>query len=343
MNALPVFSAAILAGLFAGCSRPGVSTPATAPALPPVKARVVAIRTESTPVTTEITGTVRPVERAQLAAKVMGTIEELPVTLGQRVKRGDVLVKIGAAEITARVAQAKSQLNAAARDLDRERSLLGKGASTGDMVKGLEDRQAGAAAMLREAEAMLGYATLRAPFDGVVARKLAHAGDLASPGAPLLEIEGAAGFEVEAGVPDSLAATLAVGASLAVELPAAGVSLTGRIAEVSSAADPGARTVTIKIMLPEHPAARSGQFARIQVPGAAVPMLLAPAAAVSTAGQMERVFVSSRDNRAVLRLVKTGARHGDRVEILSGLDDGERVVMNPPAGLREGQPLEFQP
>jgi membrane fusion protein, multidrug efflux system len=340
MKALPIFSAAILAGLFAGCSR---STTETLQALPPLKARVIAVRTENAPVTTEITGTVRPIERAQLAAKVMGAIEELPVTLGQRVKRGDVLVKISAGEITARVAQVKSQLNAAARDLKRERSLLAKGASTADMVKGLEDRHAGGVAMLREAEVMLGYATLRAPFDGVVARKLVHAGDLAAPGAPLLEIEGAAGFEVEAGVPDSLAATLTVGASLPVELPAAGVSLTGKAAEVSSAADPGARTVTIKITLPEHPAVRSGQFARIQLPAAVVPMLLAPASAVSIAGQMECVFVSSNDNRVVLRLVKTGARRGDRIEILSGLDDGERVVLSPPAGLREGQALELQP
>jgi multidrug efflux pump subunit AcrA (membrane-fusion protein) len=58
---------------------------------------------------------------------------------------------------------------------------------------------------------------------------------------------------------------------------------------------------------------------------------------------MERVFVVGEGNRAVLRLVKTGARRGDRIEILSGLAAGERLVAAPPAGLREGQPLEVLP
>jgi membrane fusion protein, multidrug efflux system len=94
--------------------------------------------------------------------------------------------------------------------------------------------------------------------------------------------------------------------------------------------------------VPAGTAVRSGQYARVQVPGAPARTVLAPTAAVSTLGQMERVFVTV-ENRAVLRLVKTGATRGDRVEILSGLGDGDRIVVRPPAGLQEGQPLEVQP
>jgi RND family efflux transporter MFP subunit len=308
-----------------------------------MKVQVVTARAENLPVIEEITGTVRPVQRAQLAAKVMGAIEEMPVTLGQRVHRGDRLVVISAGEINARVTQAQSQFNEARRDLDRERELLPAGASTADMVKGLEDRCAVAQAMLREAEVMLGYATIRAPFDGVIAHKFANAGDLASPGLPLLDIEGFAGFEVEAGVPDSLAAALAVGAPVAVEIPALGASFSGTLSELSSAADSNAHTVAVKVAVPGSAAVHSGQFARIQVPGAPARLLLAPASAVSAVGQMERIFVAGDDNRAVLRLVRTGARRGNRVEVLAGLDEGERVLVAPPTGLREGQPLEIQP
>jgi RND family efflux transporter MFP subunit len=311
--------------------------------LPPAKVQVVTIRNEDVAALTEVTGTVRPVQRAQIAAKLMGSIDEMPVALGQRVHAGDLLVKISAGEITARVAQAQAQLNVARRDLDRERDLLPKGASTAEMVRGLEDRLALTQAMMREAEVMLGYAAIRAPFDGVVARKLANAGDLAAPGMVLLEVEGVADFQVEAAVPDSLAAKLAPGAALAVEVPAAGLTFSGALAELSSAADASAHTVLAKISVPVGSAVRSGQFARVQLPGAAVRTLLAPAAAVSTSGQMERVFIVGGGNRAVLRLVKTGVVRGDRVEILSGLDDGERVVVAPPAGLREGQPLEILP
>jgi multidrug efflux pump subunit AcrA (membrane-fusion protein) len=308
-------------GLLAGCGR-RESAVAVAASLPPARVHVAAVHLEEVPLLVEVAGTVRPVQRATLAAKVMGAIEELPVVLGQRVKAGDLLVKISAGEISARVLQAQAQLNQARRDLDRERYLLAKGASTPDMVKSLEDRFAMTGAMVREAEVMLGYATVRAPFDGVVARKLANAGDLAAPGQPLLEVEGTGDFQVD--------------------VPAAGISFTGTLVEVSSAADGFTRTVLAKISVPAGTSVGSGQYARVQAPGAPVRALLAPAAAVSQVGQLERVFVA-RDGRAVLRLVKTGATRGDRVEILSGLADGDPVVVNPPVGLREGQPLAPTP
>jgi len=133
------------------------------------------------------------------------------------------------------------------------------------------------------------------------------------------------------------------GAALTVELPAAGRTFTGALAELSSAADAQAHSVLAKISVPAGTVVRSGEFARVQVPGAAVATLLVPATALSLFGQMERVFVIGTDQRAVLRLVKSGASHGDRVEILSGLDAGERVVVTPPASLREGQPLDVLP
>ncbi|MEY4940065.1 MAG: hypothetical protein RIQ93_1800, partial [Verrucomicrobiota bacterium] len=194
--------------LLAGCGKHPATAASVNPvaALPPAKIRVAMVRAEQLATLTEITGTIRPLQRATLAAKVMGTIDEFPIALGQRVAAGDILLKISAAEITARVTQAQSALNAARRDLERERDLLSKKASTADMVRGLEDRFAGTQAMVREAEVMLGYATLHAPFAGVVARKFVNAGDLASPGVPLLELEGAEAFQVEVAVPDSLAA-----------------------------------------------------------------------------------------------------------------------------------------
>lgn len=329
--------------VFAGCSR-HEPTAAAAPDLPPAKVQLATARIQTTPALIDITGTVRPVQRATLAAKVMGAIEELPVTLGQSVRAGDILARIGAGEISARLLQAQSQLNVARRDLERERDLLGKGASTADMVKGLEDRLAMSEAMVREAEVMLGYATLRAPFDGVVARKMVNAGDLAAPGVPLLEIEGTQAFEVEAGLPDSLAAGLAVGMPLSISIPANNLTFEGPLAELSSAADSSAHTVLAKFTVPAGTTVRSGQFARVQVPGAPVKSLLVPVSAVTTFGQLERVHVASADHRAVLRLVKTGATRRtagqEYVEILSGLDDGEQVVVAAPAGLREGQPLE---
>jgi RND family efflux transporter MFP subunit len=297
---------------------------------------------EEVPAITEVTGTVRPVQRAIIAAKVMGVIGDMPVTLGQRVKAGDLLISISAGEISARVQQAKSQLNQVQRDLERERDLLTKSASTADMVKNLEDRFGMTQAMVNEAEVMLGYTSVLAPFDGVVARKMVNAGDLAAPGMPLLEVEGLSSFQIEANVPDSIASKLAGGALVSVDVPAAGLSFSGKIVELSSSSDAFARNVLAKISVPEGLAVRSGQFARVQLSGAPEKALLVPSAAISTLGQMERVFIN-REGRAVLRLVKTGAVHGARVEVLSGLGEADQVVVNPPVGLQEGQILEVQP
>jgi RND family efflux transporter MFP subunit len=349
--------------LFAGCAKQSESPTDAAAGLPPARVRVSVMHVENTPMFIEVTGTVRPVQHAVIAAKVMGAIEEMPFALGQRVKAGDLLVKIAAGEISARVLQAKSQLNQARRDLDRERALLAKGASTSDMVKNLQDRFAMTRAMVTEAEVMLGYAKVRAPFDGVVARKMADVGDLAAPGMPLLEVEGTGNFQIVAGIPDSLAAGLATGSPMDVGVPVEGAHFKGSLAELSPSADPATRTVTAKISVPAGVAVRSGEFARVHVHGPSVRALFAPSASVSTLGDMERVFVVEANDAgaasgpskeagemssqplpcAVLRLVKTGAVRGDQVEILGGLNNGDRVVLDPPAGLREGQRLEVQP
>ncbi len=335
-----VFFGAVLLG---GCGKRAAEHSSVTAALPTVPVGAVVVGSEKVALMTEITGTVRPVQRAQLAAKVMGAIEEMPVTLGQQVRAGDLLVRIAAGEISARVAQARSQLNTVRRDLERERALLAQGASTNETVRNLEDRVATTEAQLRETEAMLGYATLRAPFAGVVARKFANAGDLATPGAPLIELDGDSVFEVEAGVPESAAGSLAVGAPLAVEIPSAKLTFTGKIAELSSAADPQARAIAIKISVPQGTAVRTGQFARLQIPGESRRALRVPAAAVTAFGQMERIFVVADGNRAALRLVKTGPRQDDRVEILAGVAEGDRVIVSPPPGLRDGQSVEVRP
>lgn len=331
----------LAAALVAGCSRPPAESATPGRALLPV--RLAQVTRIDAPLATELTGTARPRQRATVAAKVMGTITALPVTLGQRVAAGDLLVQLSAPEIDARVAQARAQLSTATRELERERILLAKGAGTPDTVRGLEDRLALAQAQLREAETMLGYTQLRAPFAGVIATRLVEAGDLASPGQPLLGLDGLDDFQLEVFVPETVVSTLTLGRPIPVFVPASGARFAATIAEISSAADPAARAVLVKLSLPADATIRPGQFARVAMPGPTVTTLVAPADAVSRFGQLERVFVAGPDRRAVLRLVKTGARRGDQIEILSGLDAGESVVVAPPPALREGQPLEVRP
>jgi hypothetical protein len=155
----------------------------------------------------------------------------------------------------------------------------------------------------------------------------------------LLELEGASRLRAEAQVPESLP-SLSVGAAVAVRLDAAVVE--GRLAELSPSADPATRTRLAKIDLPAGAGARSGQFVRVLWPAGERRGLFVPAAAVTRFGQMERAW-AVEEGRARLRLVRTAEAGDGRLEILAGLSADERVVLAPPATLRDGRPVTVSP
>lgn len=306
--------------------------------LPVASIRVATATATETTRYQETPGTVVAVDRAKLAPKVMGAVESIPVALGQRVSKGDLLVKISAKEIEARLEQARAGSNQAARDLARESALLEKDASTRQVVNDLQDRDRQMRAMVAEAETMLGYTRIVAPFDGVVSRKLVNEGDLASPGNAVIEIDGGSRLRVEAGIAESLA-SLSIGSAIPVR--SEGGSIIGTLAELSPSSDPMSRTVMAKIDLPAGAALRPGEFVSVGVPAGSTSPILVPAAAVSRRGQIERVHVI-RESRAMMRIVRTGARFGDSVEITAGLDAGEVVAAEGVDTLRDGQPVEVR-
>lgn len=335
-----LFFAAVPFLLLAACGRreapPVVG--ADGPALPVQTATVVM---ERLPVLVESPATIRPAERAGIAARVTGTVASFPHGLGAAVSAGDVLLTLSVPETEARVRQAQAQLAEAERNAERARTLVTKGVNPPDSLRDAEDRLSYARAAAAETEAMLAYATVRAPFTGVLTEKNVLPGDFATPGVPLLVLESTQRLRAEGTIPEKAAATLKLGDEIAVLLNDDNDRVTGRIEEISGAADAVSRSVLVKVALPPG-LARSGQFARLQVAHGAADILLVPRTALSRFGQMERLFVVA-DGRAVLRLVKTGRADADRVEILAGLNAGEQIVLAPPAALRDGQSVTVQP
>ncbi|MDB6094305.1 MAG: mexA [Verrucomicrobia bacterium] len=325
--------------LVAGCSR-GPAPPEPEPvSSAPVPVQVARVATSTAPSFQAVAGTIRPYAHAILAAKVTGTVASTSLVVGKVVAAGDVLVVLQANELGARVSQAQASLRQAEREFERERSLEAQGATTADSVRTADDRRQQARAAAEEAAAMSTYTRIAAPFAGVITAELVKPGDLAMPGRALFEIEGLDRLRAEVQVPESLAAP-ELGSTLNLSIGAQLVS--GHLVEISPAADPVSRTRLAKVELPADAPARSGQFARVQWPAAQKSALVVPANAVSVLGQMERVFVVA-DAHAHLRFVKTGAVDGDRVEITSGLDAGETVVIAPPFALRDGQRVELRP
>jgi len=309
--------------------------------LPTVHVQVVTVQLQEALQQTEVVGTVQAVDRAVIAAKVSGTIEEIPVILGSEVKAGDLLVKISAGEISAKVIQAQAQLEQARRNLEREEKLLKKNAATAESVKSLKDVYRVADAVHKETKTVLGYSTITAPFDGLITNKKANVGDLATPGTPLLQLEDNRRLQVVTSVPETLVLQIKLGDSLSVFIPAAKLDIKGTVAEVAPAADPLSRTASVKINIDEAPQLRSGQFARVALPGRNKNTLFVPDSAVHTFGQMDRLFVVSR-NKAHLRLVRTGSILDDQIEILAGLEPGESVITHSSSQLVDGQPVSIE-
>jgi RND family efflux transporter MFP subunit len=328
-----------LLALVVGCGKRTELGASPGESLPPATVRVQKIETVKQLAVEEVVGTVQPKLQAIIEAKVSGRVTHLPVSLGQSVKQGEVLVELATQEIQAKLDQANAAFRQAEQDFTRVSNLHKQTAATQAELDAAQARYNVTKAAVAEAEAMSGYARIVAPFDGVVARKLADEGDLAMPGKPLLAVEGRAGLRLVADVPSLLASRVEQGATLAVRVDTGPEPIMGTVAEISPAADPASRTVRVKVDLPAMPGVRSGQFGRLAVPVGEGTFLFVPPAALVLRGQLEILFVAA-EGRAHLRLVRAGKQTEQGLEILSGLAPGETVVVEGAENLRDGQALQ---
>jgi RND family efflux transporter MFP subunit len=329
-----------LSALLTGCGHD--STPSQSPGLPTASVRAQVVESKSRIATEEVVGTVRAKLRAVIEGKITGKIEQMLVVPGQQVKAGEMLAVIDAREVQARYDQAVAVRQQAEADLKRLTSLYEQKILSPAEFDSAQARARISVASMAEAETLLGYTKVSAPFNGVITRKHADVGDLATPGKPLLEMEDSSALRLEADVPEAVVGKLKLGDKLPVRISALENELEGIVSEIAPAADPNSRTFLVKLDLPNVPGLRAGQFGRVAMPVGETSALRVPISAVVRRGQMEIVFAVS-DGKAQLRLVKTGKRIGDEVELVSGVSAGEKIVTDNAAGLIDGQPLNVQP
>jgi multidrug efflux system membrane fusion protein len=288
--------------------------------LPAVKVETIEAQLTRTPDIAEVVGTVRPKLYAEVSAKITAAVLEIPVKDGEPVGTGQLLAKLDSRDLQAEFDRAKA-------DFDRYKTLLAQQAATPAEFESVQSRY-------RVAEAALSYAQITAPFDGVVVRKLVDVGDQASPGKPLFIVEQPFDYRLEANVPERF--SVGVGAKLYVVIDATGEKCEGVVGEVIPAADPVTRSFLVKIDLQCRQGLKTGMFGRAQLMLGERFAMFVPKIAVHERGQLTYIFVV-HDGRAQMRLVKTGKSYLDAVEILSGLQTGERVVV---AGeVADGQPV----
>jgi RND family efflux transporter MFP subunit len=200
-----------------------------------------------------------------------------------------------------------------------------------------------AQAALEGATVASSYGVLTAPFDGLVTERSVDSGSMANPGVTLLTLEDPTAFRLEVPLDEARAAQIEVGQQAQVFL-GAGVQdveaprMTGQVREVARV-DPTAYSFLVKLELPSAEGLRSGTFGRARFMGPPRRALTIPASTTLRRGQLTFAFVVSAEKRARLQPLSLGEAAGDRIEVLAGLREGDRVVVSPPAMLGDGMPV----
>ncbi|MBJ6723730.1 efflux RND transporter periplasmic adaptor subunit [Geomonas sp. Red875] len=328
-------------------------------------ATVAAVTEESFPDTIEAVGTVKARTAAVVSARIPGSVTAVLVKEGDRVGRGKLLVRIEAAEAGAAAAGAASGIEEAERGLEEAKARKKLAEATFQRFNKLyndqavtrqefEERQterevteqgvARAKARLDQARqsaksagAVAGYGQVTAPVSGLVVARQAEPGQTVFPGTPLLTIEGEDGYRLEVAAPESLLGKVKPGDKVDLTLeqgPAA-----ARIAEVVPTVDPSTRTFLVKLDLAAK-GLRSGSYGKALFRTGARPAIAVPARAVVERGALTSVWAVGKDGIARMRLIKVGRPLGDRVEVISGLTSGDRVVTAGAEKVTDGAKVE---
>lgn len=292
------------------------------------------------PATETAVGSIRAVYETSVASRLAARVVEVNLGAGQRVKAGDVLVRLDDSDLRARLNQAQASVdNAAALKANAQseyRRLAPlkeqKSASVNEFeraetaVKTAEALLLRSTQEVREAESLLEYATVKAPIGGIVVDKKVDVGDTVMPGQVMARVYDPTSMQLVASVRESLAHRLKVGQSIGVRLDVLDKVCEGHIAEIVPEAESASRTFQVKVTGPCPPGIYSGIFGRIVIPLDDEEILVVPRPAVRRVGQLELVDVAD-EGRFHRRAVRTGRVIDQQYEVLSGLRAGERVVV----------------
>ncbi|MBS0581096.1 MAG: efflux RND transporter periplasmic adaptor subunit [Proteobacteria bacterium] len=295
------------------------------------------------------TGTVEAVRQGTLGAQVSGRVLEVLVRSGDAIKAGQPLIRIEAqAAVDAATASVAAANGAAARlataRADHERALrlhaqdyisLAALQRSAAVLHSAEAEAQASAAAANAAQTQASWRTVSAPYAGYVREVLVTAGDLATVGRPLVAIYAPGALRVIAHVPESAAGKLQSEKPAYLDAGGPGGPLQVSSWSVVSAVDPSTHSVEVRAELPAGTPVQPGQFARLLLPlESAAGQLRIPVRAVLTRSEVTAVYVVDNTGASHLRQVRLGPVTGEEVSVLSGLQGGERIALDPVAAGR---------
>ncbi len=351
LNLIALAVLALAAGL-SGCNN-SAQQPVAAKASAPVRATVSVVERAVLPVIATAPGHVIAQQQAQMASRLMGFLREIYVVEGQHVTAGQRLFSVDPTDIQgqmnmarAGLAQAEAAQVDAKNDYERFGTLYKEEAipkMQWDKIRlqyqMTQQSVAAARAGFDTASAQMRYATVVAPFAGVVTQKMANAGAMAAPGFPILMLENTDKLQVQTGVAPDIFAQLKVGTSVAIQVEGKSADIVGKVANLVPSADPVTHSHLVKIDLPQGHGLRSGSFVQVAFALGERDGIRVPSSAVLTRAGITGVFVVDAQGVARYRMVRTGTSSAGKIEILAGLNPGERVVNSSAAAVQNGDKL----
>lgn len=352
-----------MASVFTACSSDKHKTAATTSVQP------VSVTVSSPSVDTKqgisVSGKVESVHTAYISTRLMGIITRLDVKPGDRVRKGQVLATISSQDIQAKraqadamIAEAEANLQNATRDLDRFTVLYKQQSASAKELDNVtlqynsaKARVQAAQQMKNEVNAMMGYATLTAPFSGTVTQKNAEAGTMANPGMPILAIEQGGVMQVSAAVPESEINRVVKGNPAEIEIKSTGKKISGKVVEINPSSQFTGGQYMVKVSIPntDQAGVYSGMYVNVLLPlkaatadTAETGAILVPSSSLVIKDQLYGLYTISNNNTALLRMVRIGKTVGDRVEIVSGLARNEKYVISAEGKLYNGVPVKVK-
>jgi len=241
--------------------------------------------------------------------------------------------------------EVRAKLKVADAEVDRSGRMLQALLAKKNQIHAKQDQ---VKADITGARVYVDYSRILSPMDGIIVSKQAEIGLLATPGVPLLTIEDHSRYRLEVSVEDSMLRKIRLGTAAQISIDALGLQeFSSRVTEVVPASDPGSRSSTVKIDLldgkrggGDQSVLRSGLYGRARFPMGQKQILKVPQKAILLRGQLVSVLVIDPSNTIHLRLIKTGKPYGDQLEVLSGLNDGDRIVVEGLERVKEGDRVQ---
>ncbi|MFL5516161.1 MAG: efflux RND transporter periplasmic adaptor subunit [Gemmatimonadales bacterium] len=339
--ALLLGAAAVACDGAEGKSKGAAAAPGGPGGPPSMPVEVVAARTDTVVDAILATGQVEAMQSVELRPDIEGRIAEIVVREGATVARGAPLFKVDDAELRAEVAQAEADRDLARQSLARTRELLGQKASSQSELERAEATARGTEAQLALLQVRLDRTVVRAPFGGVAGERHVSLGDYVTTSTPLLTVQTVSPQRAAFQVPERYADQLKVGQQVTFRVAALpGREFTGRVDFVDPLVQLPGRTITVKAVVPNpRRELQAGMFIEVRLATAVRPhaVIIAEDAVLPIQGS---TFVWVVQNgKATRRQVELGVRTPGLVEVRSGVESGDQVVVGGQERLAEGAPV----